>query len=437
MSSIKPLKHILPGKRYLLAVSGGIDSMVMAEMFRAMSLSFAVVHCNFSLRGSASDEDQQFVQAWCEKSNIPFYTQSFDTKAYAASNRYSIQEAARKLRYAYFDTLLHTEAFDFIATAHHQDDAIETMLFHFVRGCGLHGMRGIPAVNGHIVRPLIQWSRAEIIAYANSHQINFREDSSNTSTVYTRNMIRLEVLPFLESKFPGVRSQLGKNLQRFEEASMLYDASVERIRKRLTSQRGKDVYIPIRKLSKQKPLDTITYELIKPYGFNFEQAQELLKLTDSQAGHLLQGRTHRIVRHRDFFIITPVQTEAAEIIIIDETMKQVSCADFNFSFDVVDDNARLNHSGQLVEFVDAAALQYPLILRKWKQGDYLHPLGMVKKKKVSRLLIDAKYSLPEKERVWVLESNSRIVWVIGLRLDHRFRITPKTTQKVRLTCTPK
>ena len=438
MNAILPISanglNIQVDKKYLLAVSGGVDSMVMAALFLQRGVNFAVAHCHFSLRIPDADLDATLVATWCHDHQIPFFTNTFDTKAFATNESLSIQEAARILRYRYFSDLIQEHGYDFIATAHHCDDAIETALFHYLRGTGIRGLAGIPSQNGTIVRPMLHFSRAAIEAYASDKQVPFRTDASNKENKYTRNQIRNEILPFIEKRFPNVREQLAANLKRMQETTILFNEAIDQKKKKLIEQRGPDFYIPLRKLRNVKPLFTITYELISPFGFHAEQVDAVIQLMDGHSGSWIQSQTHKLIRDREFLIITQVQTTASERIVIEATDQQIRCADFELKLKASAKSGLPQNNDGRTESIDAALLQYPLILRKWRAGDYLYPIGMNKKKKVARLLIDAKISLADKERIWVLESDQRIIWVVGIKLDHRFRITEQTKNVLTLQC---
>lgn len=419
-------------KTYLLAVSGGIDSMVMADLFLKSKTSFAVAHCNFSLRGEESDLDEMLVQTWCVEHKIRFHHTTFDTGKFANDQKLSIQEAARNLRYAYFSELQQQFHYDLVATAHHERDQVETVLFHFMRGTGLQGLTGIPESNHHIIRPLLHTTKQAIIEYAIANKIPYRDDSSNQKDNYTRNKIRNNLLPFLEELFPNAEQNIANTITRLHEANSIYLQTIKRIQHKLIEKRGTDFYIPILKLKHLTPLSTITYELIKPFGFNFEQALQLIKLIESQTGSLLQNEQYQIIRNRNFFIITPLQLAESEFVLIDQDQHFANCHDLKLQFSTHLKTSNEIHTLTDTEQVDADLIKYPLILRKWRQGDYLYPLGMPKKKKVARVLIDAKISLPDKEKIWVLESDKKIVCIPGIKLDHRFRIQPKTSQVLHI-----
>ncbi|MBK7763382.1 MAG: tRNA lysidine(34) synthetase TilS [Bacteroidetes bacterium] len=420
-----PASYNHANTNYLLAVSGGMDSMVMAELFLKQKLQFSVAHCNFQLRGEESDLDEALVRDWCLKHDIIFYGKKFKTLAYAEEHKLSIQVAARELRYTFFNELLHEHQLDCVATAHHRDDNIETMLFHFFRGTGIQGLSGIPASSAKLVRPMLPYSREEIQAYAQQNAIEYRSDASNFKTEYTRNKIRLEVIPALEAIFPSLKNNLNHNIERLHDANEIYIRTIENYRKKLVEVRGKDFFIPIRKLKNQDPLQTIVYELVKPFGFSFEQSIQVISLMQSQTGAYIESSTHKLFRNREFFLITERRSEHSEMLEISKEDQCIQAADFSLELNSYNKPIP-NKISNSEAFIHEALLEFPLLLRKWRQGDYLYPFGMTKKKKVARVLIDLKLPLHEKENVWVLESNKKIVWILGIRSDNRFRVDEHT-----------
>lgn len=422
------LKHIHPQKKYLLAVSGGVDSMVLCHLFLRSSISFTVAHCNFQLRANESDQDEAFVADWCKQHKIPFHVKKFDTKTYANENKLSIQVAARNLRYNFFYNTLEKEALDALVTAHHKDDDIETALFHFFRGSGISGLTGIPCENNKIIRPLLDVNKEEIIAYATTHQILFREDSSNQKQDYTRNKLRNHLIPQLEELFPQFKNNIAENIKRFEEVNEIYTQRIEQYRKKLLEKRGRDYYIPILKLNHVTPLLTILYELLKPFGFNSSQTKQTILLMNSESGHFIENDTYRILKNRNFLILAEKNTKASEIILIEKQTEHVATEDFELIIGSITKESFHLKKDHSVCQIDEGLLEFPLILRKYRMGDYMYPLGMKKKKKIARILIDQKVSAIEKEKIWVLESNKKIVWLVGMRIDERFKVVPHTAQ---------
>ncbi|RPE08001.1 tRNA lysidine(34) synthetase TilS [Chitinophaga lutea] len=422
-----------PAAPLLLAVSGGLDSTVLVHLCVQAGLRAEVAHCNFRLRGGESDRDEQFVRALAATYGLPFHVQHFDTDAYAAGHKLSTQTAARELRYAWLEALRKQQGLAFIATAHHMQDNVETFWMNISKGTGMTGMHGILPLQGKIVRPLLFATREEIAAYAGAHGLQHVEDSSNETDKYTRNYFRHQVLPKLEAVFPEVVKNTGATIQRMREAETLYRQAVEAQRKKLVEQKGAEFFIPILKLRQAEPLATMLYELLKPFGFSASQAAQVQQLLDSEPGKWVASATHRLVRDRKWLIITPLEAAVSAHFIIEEGQEQVLLpGDMEISIRVSAADGEALPAAPDIASLDKSKLQFPLLLRKWKQGDYFYPLGMQKKKKLSRFFIDQKLSLPEKEKVWVLESAQRIVWVAGLRIDDRFKVTPASKEICRL-----
>lgn len=417
----------------LLAVSGGADSMVMAHLLLESKILFAVAHCNFQLRGEEADKDEELVRSWCTANNIPFHHVRFDTKAKMEQWKKGVQETARILRYEWLEEIRRKNGYACIATAHHANDNAETLLMNLFKGTGISGLHGILPRNGSIIRPLLFASKKDITDYAQQNNVPYREDASNATDKYTRNDVRLNILPVIEKSFPNVITSLNNSIQRFAEAEELYKKAIEQERKKLLEQRGKDYYIAIRKLEKRTPLHTICYELFRPFGFTTGQVQDIVGLLSSESGHYLISPTHRIIRDRDFLIVTLFDTRQADFITIEDIPVTLKAGDRQYKFKYAPVPAEIPANDKTA-YIDVANLEQPLILRRWKQGDYFYPLGMgMKKKKLSRYFIDKKIPLHEKENVWVLESNKRIVWVAGHRLDERFKIQSGTKEVLLAT----
>ena len=428
----------------LLAVSGGVDSVVLAALCREAGYSFAIAHCNFQLRGAESERDKAFVKELALQFGVPFHVKDFDTTAYAAAQQLSIQEAARELRYRWFDELLHGSAAGqenstghlsgstFLLTAHHADDNTETLLLHFFRGTGLKGLTGIPEKNGRIRRPLLPFTRQEINAFAKEQNLQWVEDSSNDSSKYTRNYIRNELIPALEKIFPQVRHRLQDTLTRLKEIAALYELTVGQLKAKIIRRKGEELHIPIRQLLGYQNRALI-YAIIADYGFSEKQIGEVIKLAQSESGHYIDSPAapFRIIRHRHWLIISPVHSEKPVHVIIESGTREV-----RFPGGTLRISQKVgNQPGSPqpgMECFDAASLAFPLLLRPWKTGDYFYPLGMKKKKKLARFLIDQKLSKTEKEKTWVLESNRRIVWVVGHRIDERCKVTNTTREVIRM-----
>lgn len=430
--------------KVILAVSGGVDSMCMAQLFAAAKQYFAkspyglagfdfvIAHCNFQLRGQDSTEDAGLVKGWAALNNVPYYQNTFDTAGIVAAEG-NVQLVARRLRYEWFEALRKELSFDYIATAHHQQDSVETMLMNFFKGTGIEGLHGILPEKGRIIRPLLTFNKTDLTAYAEQENIGWREDVSNQKTDYLRNKVRLELLPAIETVFPNAVHAIYQNSLRFGEIEQLYKQSIQRYRKKLVEQRGKDLYIPLRKLVHCQPLATIVYELLKPFGLGPNQLQDALQLINSDSGRYINFEQYRLLKDRNFFIITPMAADHSENILIEAPGAAIEREQFTLRSKRVNDMPKPAQIGASEAYIDAASLSFPLLLRPWRMGDYLYPIGMgMKKKKIKKLLIDLKIPQHEKEQVWVIESNKKIVWVCGIRSDERFKVSPATKDILHL-----
>ena len=415
-----------PG-RLLLAVSGGIDSVVLCELCHRAGYLFHLAHVNFQLRGKESDEDELLVRRLAEQYNAPLYVKKIDTNTYAETNKLSIQVAARELRYAWFNELLNEEL-RYVVTAHHADDNIETVLMNFFRGTGITGLRGMLPVTGNIVRPLLPFHKEELFRFAMENKLMWREDSSNASEKYSRNNFRHTIIPAISKIYPSVEQNLVNNIQRFAEIEVLYQQAIAIHKKKLIEQKGAEVHIPVLKLLKAEPLETIVHEIIKDYRFTAHQSEEVIRLLKGRQGSFVQSPTHRIIRNRDWLIITPNRPPESHHVLISKEEEKIEFAAGVLEMKIVPAGKVNLSSLPGSAFLDVKKVTFPLLLRKWRQGDYFYPLGLAKKKKVSRFLIDQKVSPTDKENVWVLESDRRVCWIVGMRIDDRFKVTDGTKE---------
>ncbi len=431
-------QELVENSQLLVAVSGGIDSIVLVHLLHQSGTLFSIAHCNFRLRGEESERDEAFVKSLAAQYRKPLFLQKFDTEQYALQQKISIQEAARKLRYDWFAEIVNGQwstingeepAISLIATAHHANDNIETLLINFFRGTGISGLHGILPKQSNIIRPLLFAKREEIETYAKENHLQWVEDSSNASDKYTRNFFRHQVLPLVKTKFTNVEDNLLQNIQRFSEAELLYQQAVETHKKKLLETKGNEVHIPILKLQKTKPLDTLIWEIAKEFGFVAAQIRDIKKLLFAENGKYAASSSHRIIRNRAWLVIAPLETKEAHHILIEENDKKVVYEGGELQLDKVHySTSNEQYSDNNTALLDVKEIQYPLLLRKWKAGDYFYPLGMKKKKKLGRFFIDNKLSKTEKEKVWVLEMNKKIIWVIGYRIDDRFKIVGGTEE---------
>ena len=428
--------------RLLLAVSGGVDSTVLCDLCSKANYSFSIAHCNFRLRGEESERDAQFVASLAKKYKVDFFIKEFDTDKYAEENKLSIQESARKLRYDWFNELINSwrDVDGFIITAHHADDNAETLLMNFCRGTGLAGLRGIPAIAGRIRRPLLQFSRKVIMEYASTNGLDFVEDSSNSSDKYTRNHFRLNVIPSIREVYPSLIDNLNNNAIRFQDIGKLFDLAVGRIIKKISRVRGNEIHIPVKQLM-EFDSRALIYALISPRGFTEGQIDEILKLSKSESGRYITSADgkFRIIRHRHWFIISPVRSFDTDHVIIEESDEKIYIKDFSLILQTLNRkkaNETAVEKDTSMAFLDKKQIEFPLLLRRWKQGDYFYPLGMKKKKKLSRFFIDQKLSKSAKENIWVVEMDRKIVWVVGHRIDERFRVTDSTASILKISSSP-
>lgn len=432
------------GSHILLAVSGGIDSVVLVDLFSKSDISFSIAHCNFKLRGDESNRDETFVTKLAKRYNKELFVKQFDTETYASQNKISIQEAARKLRYDWFSQLIKQKidvtnnqpsTINFIATAHHANDNIETLLINFFRGTGIGGLHGILPKQKNIIRPLLFAKREEIESYAKENPLNWVEDSSNASDKYTRNFFRHRLLPLVKETFANAEDNLLQNIQRFSEAEVLYQQAIDLHKKKLIEIKGIEWHIPVLKLQKTEPLQSVLWEIVKDFHFISSQVHDIQNLLNAENGKYVASSSHRIIRNRAWLIIAPIQAEEAQHILIEETDKNVVYQNSILSLKQLSTINYQPPTDKNIATVDAKHIQYPLLLRKWKQGDYFYPLGMKKKKKLSKFFIDSKLSKTEKENVWVIEMNKKIVWVVNYRIDDRFKITDNTKEVLEIKAT--
>lgn len=422
-----------PAQKVLLAVSGGVDSVVMARLFKNAGYHAGIAHCNFQLRGEESERDEAFVRKLAAALELPLHVVKFDTHAYVEEHRVTIQVAARELRYRWLEEIRAANGYAFIATAHHMQDSVETALMNFAKGTGIAGLHGILPRQEHLVRPLLFAEKDKLVAYAAMNNISFVEDSSNITDKYTRNFFRHQVIPRLQEAFPGVVKNIAGTIERVKEAEILYQEALAKHRKRLLFQQGNTWMVPVLKLQKTVPLQTIAWELFRSFGCTSAQTQQVLSLLESESGRFVDTGSHRIVRNRQWLLITPLATATSPLVVIEPGQQHIHFGGGQLQIREQERGKAGIPSAPETAWLDAARVKFPLILRKWKQGDYFYPLGMPKKKKVSRFLIDQKLSMPQKENVWVLESDKRIVWLVGMRVDDRVKIRPGTKQVLSIT----
>jgi tRNA(Ile)-lysidine synthase len=418
-----------------LACSGGLDSVVLAHLLCEANINFTILHCNFQLRGEESKRDELFVKELATQLNVPLQVKQFDTNKEMEVRKKGVQETARNLRYEWFDEVVNSETSTtkkWLLTAHHSDDQVETMMMQFFRGTGIAGLQGMKVKFGNIVRPLLFAQRKQLMDYATQHQLSWVEDSSNASANYTRNFIRHKVIPLIEEVVPELTSNLSMNGKRLEEIEMVYQQKIEEIKKRLIVVKEKSFAIPVNKLKNIQPLDTIMHEIFKSFGFAAHHIPELKKLFEAPTGKYISSDQFRVLKNRTWLLIEPIVEQEQTIRIVEQADSQLVLNNCVLKLQRVAAGHDITNDSQHA-LLNMNKLKFPLVVRKWKAGDYFYPLGMKKKKKVSRFMTDIKLSLTEKEQQWVVESDKKIVWVLGRRIDERFKIEENTTSRLLLT----
>ncbi len=415
--------------RVLLAVSGGLDSIVLAHLCTKAKLNFAIAHCNFNLRGEESDADENFVLDLADALEVEIFTESFDTLKYAATHKISTQMAARNLRYNWFRHLSATLNFDYTLTAHHANDNLETFLINLVRGSGLEGFTGIREENKQLLRPLLPFSRRQIREYADENSIAWREDSSNASNKYLRNKIRHKIVPVLEEINPQFLGNFAQTQLHLNDSLQLVEDYISLVYPEIVSKNKFGYELNISALEKIPNTRAVLYELLK--SFKFTQWNDIYDLLSAQPGKRIFSETHRLVKDREVLILTekyqdPTHTEYY----IPEGEEVVMLPPGKFYLTEV---LKITDTSEHIIYVNADKLEFPLTLRKWKKGDFFYPFGMKGKKKVSDFFKDKKFSLPEKENCWILLSGKEIAWIVNYRADNRFAITDPSQKILKIS----
>jgi tRNA(Ile)-lysidine synthase len=420
--------------KILLAVSGGMDSMVMLHLFHQAGFSIAVAHCNFQLRGEESDEDEIFVAAKCKKWGIPFHSIRFDTNNYAIQHGLSVQMAARELRYNWFHQVKEKENIDWIATAHHLSDSVETVLLNLSRGTSLDGLLGIAEKNGFVIRPLLFATHNEITNYAAETGVVWREDRSNETDDYQRNFIRHQVIPKLEQINPALEQSIAKMVERLSGDGAILTQAIEVWKKQF--QRNENDKVILAKKGFEPSLDdsynsALLWRLLRGFGFHFDQSKKIVQALNGQSGKQFLSTSHQLVVDREYLILVPLSSELADVT-IEEGQVNAYMGNRQLTFLSTTIGGSINKEEAAI-VLDIDSLRFPLTWRKWKAGDFFFPLGMTGRKKISDFLVDQKVSLVDKGAVSVLESAGEIAWVVGYRIDDRFKVKPTTEHVLLIT----
>ena len=420
--------NFLKESKLLIAISGGLDSVVLTYLCYKLELNIALAHCNFNLRGKESNEDEAFILKLAKKLNSKVFIKRFDTENYAKVNKLSIQIAARKLRYSWFKELSEQLQINYILTAHHADDNLETFLINLSRGTGLEGLTGIPKINDAIVRPLLSFSRESIENYAHREKLKWREDSSNISTKYLRNKFRHEVIPVLKEINPQLLQNFQNTIDNLQDSKdIIKDKITDLIKEGTIKLTAKGFQLSVSKIKNYNNPKAYLYRFLNEYGF--AQWDDIVNLLDAQSGKQVFSSTHRLIKNRELLLLSEINQDEFKIISIPEKAKEIKAP---FGILIFDEDHCILENKKNVILVDKSKLKFPLILRKWEQGDYFYPKGMSGKKKLSKYFKDEKLSLLDKEQVWLLCSKNDVIWVINRRADNRFIVTENTKNTLKI-----
>ena len=418
----------------LLAVSGGIDSMILCDLFLKSNFKFAIAHCNFHLRGEESNRDERFVREYAQKNNIKIHVKDFDTYSYMKEKGKSMQVSAREMRYSWFNELLKEEGYSYIATGHHIDDSIETFFMNILRGTGIAGLHGILQKVNLVIHPLLFTGRAEIVNYQKENKLEFVEDSSNATTKYTRNKIRHELIPLVKEIAPNFDKIISKEIERFRETEVVFRSVINDAKTELLEIENQTIKISIEKLKSYVPQKIFMYEILSDFGFNEATINSIEDALLETSGKQFYSETHRLVKDRDYLLIVKNKPQNLNQYLIEESQTSVY-SPIILHMEILKDLQYVKiPKNKEVAMLDYDKLTFPLILRKWKKGDSFFPYGLQGEKKISEFYKNLKYSILDKENQWLLCSENDIVWVVGQRIDDRYKITKstKTIYKIEL-----
>ena len=414
----------------LVGVSGGTDSVALLHILISLGYNCITAHCNFHLRMDESSRDENFVRKLAHSYSTAFYSVDFETTKYASEHKISIEMAARDLRYAWFEEMQKKIGAQAIAVAHHADDSIETMLMNLVRGTGIRGLTGIQPRNKNVVRPLLCCTREELENYLVEHKLDHVEDATNQENNYVRNKFRNELLPLLTVINPAARENLYKTLANLEGNYSIYQQAIGQISRQIVEKSGSEIRLNIDRINEQVHVPTVLFELLSPYGFGSVQIEQIAGALNAESGKIFYSETHRLVKDRNYLIISAKDEIKENSHSISHDATEINSAiHLRIRKVVVDESFSASKVPDCVH-VDASLLEFPLELRRWNEGDAFFPFGMTRKKKLSDYFIDQKFSIPEKEQCWLLVSGAKIVWIVGQRLDNRFRITERTKEVI-------
>jgi tRNA(Ile)-lysidine synthase len=432
LENIKEKKLFDAGQKVLLAVSGGIDSMVMLYLFERSGFDYGIVHCNFQLRGVESDRDEEFVKTQVLIHGVPSFFKRFDTEEYAQINGISIEMAARELRYDYFEKIRTENGYDCIATAHHSDDLIETFFLNLTRKTGIKGLTGIKEKSGKIIRPMLFASRADIEKYASEQYIEYMEDSTNSEVVYQRNYLRHKILPLFSSLNPAFKKNMLASIENLKDAEAIYSEYFEKEKQRVVEITSDAQIIDIGNLKKAAHSRLLLFEILTQSNFNPAVAEEVFQSLTNESGKQFYSKKHRLVKDRKKLFISEISNSDTRIFYIENDDVELF-EPFDLTIEKLPSGNFKISKEQNIACLDLEKLEFPLLMRKWQEGDYFQPLGMTGFKKLSDFFIDEKVPVHQKENTWLLCSGEKIVWIVGMRIDNRFKIDSKTNHVLKIT----
>lgn len=420
-------KLIHQDAKIIVALSGGADSVALLDVLLQLKYNCIAAHCNFHLRGEESDRDALFVKKLCKDYNIELHINNFDTRAYAASNSISIEMAARELRYNWFEKIRRESQADYIAVAHHRDDSIETILLNFIRGTGIRGLTGIPPKNEFVIRPLLSVSRDEILKYLDKRDLFYVNDSTNNEDIYTRNKIRLKVLPLLETINPSIRNTILSTSEHLSQVEHVYSDYLQKAKQRVFD--GKQINIDL--LRKQIEPKALLFEILYSYGFNGDVVKQIYFSLDHQSGKQFYSESHKLVKDREYLLLSELNQV--------KNLSSYSLPEEGIEIPIVLKVEKIHSSEFCIEknpdvlYLDYSKISFPLTLRKWSRGDWFIPFGMRGRKKISDYFSDNKFSVLDKENTWLLCNEKDIIWIVGHRSDDRYKISDSTDIILKIT----
>ena len=417
------------GDSFFLACSGGLDSVVLAHLLKQTGVPFTILHCNFQLRGTESERDEAFVRSLALALDVSCLVKHFDTRQEMILRKKGLQETARIIRYDWFEEVLKSSEAglqkNWLITAHHAGDQLETVVMNFFRGTGIAGLQGMTFRRDHILRPLLFADRESIHDFATKSGIEWVEDSSNADVHYTRNLFRQVILPEIEKVFPNASNNVLQTAKHLKAVAGIYRNEMDKQIAKLLENKVDHYAIPVNKLKQSAYPEAVLFEICKRFGFGSAQLDLVKYLIEAPTGKFINSETHRVLKNRDWLLINATNSDTPQIVIVEHPYSDFELNGRRFSVSV-HENKQHPDTSQNQAWLDFEKIAFPLVIRPFKTGDYFYPLGMRKKKKISRFLTDLKLSRYEKEKQWVVESDKKIIWVLGQRIDDRFKVTDKT-----------